>query len=418
MVDTPDAPDTLAQVVILSRHGIRAPLMGYGSALANATVNPWPTWETPAGLLTPKGAKVERQLAQYLREQLAETGLLPQGICPKQGDVMVYANSLPRTFETAEQFVQGAFPGCEITVQSHRPIGEMDPTFNPILSLPITENFRQKAHQSIDDLAGPGGVTQLNAQLQPQYAILARILDTPHAPACHQQGQCRWEDQPIEITLEQGKEPSMRGPLRTATGIVDAFLLQYYEGYPPEAVAWGKLTDPAEWRQLEMLKNRYNDLLFAAPAIAPRVSKPLLEFIQAALTEVPSPTPEARQAHEAKLSVLVGHDSNIGALLAALGTAPYTLPFQYEKTPISGKVIFERWHHPRTHAEHIKIEYVYPSTEDLREAAIFSASHPPQRVTLQLTGCPTDTEGRCRLEDFQHVLAQALANTRTSAPRG
>ena len=37
---TPEG-DTLEKITILSRHGIRAPLIGYGSALADATPQTW-----------------------------------------------------------------------------------------------------------------------------------------------------------------------------------------------------------------------------------------------------------------------------------------------------------------------------------------------------------------------------------------
>ncbi len=37
-----------------------------------------------------------------------------------------------------------------------------------------------------------------------------------------------------------------------------------------------------------------------------------------------------------KVSLLVGHDSNIGSVLVALGITDYSLPGQYEKTPIGG----------------------------------------------------------------------------------
>jgi glucose-1-phosphatase len=40
----------------------------------------------------------------------------------------------------------------------------------------------------------------------------------------------------------------------------------------------------------------------------------------------------------------VGHDSNIASLLTALDFKPYQLHDQYERTPIGGKIVFQRWH--------------------------------------------------------------------------
>lgn len=36
----------LEQVLIFSRHGIRAPLVGYGDILAESTPHQWPVWKT------------------------------------------------------------------------------------------------------------------------------------------------------------------------------------------------------------------------------------------------------------------------------------------------------------------------------------------------------------------------------------
>ena len=38
----------------------------------------------------------------------------------------------------------------------------------------------------------------------------------------------------------------------------------------------------------------------------------------------------------------------------------------------------------------MKIEYVYQSTEQLRNADALTLQAPPQRVTLALNGCPVD----------------------------
>ncbi len=41
-----------------------------------------------------------------------------------------------------------------------------------------------------------------------------------------------------------------------------------------------------------------------------------------------------------KITVLVGHDSNIASLLTALDFKPYQLHDQNERTPIGGKIVF------------------------------------------------------------------------------
>lgn len=44
----------------------------------------------------------------------------------------------------------------------------------------------------------------------------------------------------------------------------------------------------------------------------------------------------------------------------------------------------------------MKIEYVYQSTEQLRNADALTLQAPPQRVTLALNGCPVDDRDSAR----------------------
>ncbi len=97
----------------------------------------------------------------------------------------------------------------------------------------------------------------------------------------------------------------------------------------------------------------------------------------------------------------MGHDSNIASLLTALDFKPYQLPGQYERTPIGGKLLFQRWHDSAGNRDLMKIEYVYQSTEQLRNADALTLQAPPQRVTLALNGCPVDDQGFCPLETFK-----------------
>lgn len=395
----------LEKVVVLSRHGIRAPLVNYGDTLASATPHQWPTWQTAGGLLTPKGGQVEEQMGRYFRSWLGEAGLLAAQGCPAEKQVFTYANSLPRTIDTARHFLAGAFPGCALSVTHQALVGTMDPTFNPIITAEVTETFRQQALRAIDQHVGEGGLSGLNRRLAPHYAELEQVLDYRNSRACLEDKQCALADQPNRVQLTQGKEPAISGPLRTATGAVDAFMLQYYEGYPLTDVAWGKVTTPAQWQRLQAIKNLYHETLFGSPVIASNAAAPLLSFISQAIEGENGKSANQQAAQQARLAVLVGHDSNIASLLAALRTAEYSLPGQYERTPISGAVVFERWHDGNGNRDLLKIEYVYPTADQIRN----SNAQTPQRVTLRLAGCPVDAQGFCPLANFRQLAGQQSA---------
>ena len=63
----------LEQVLIMSRHNLRAPLANNGSVLEQSTPKQWPEWEVPGGQLT-KGGVLEVYMGHYMREWLAQQG--------------------------------------------------------------------------------------------------------------------------------------------------------------------------------------------------------------------------------------------------------------------------------------------------------------------------------------------------------
>ncbi|AAN79606.1 Hypothetical protein c1138 [Escherichia coli CFT073] len=56
----------------------------------------------------------------------------------------------------------------------------------------------------------------------------------------------------------------------------------------------------------------------------------------------------------------------------------------------------------------MKIEYVYQSAEQLRNADALTLQAPAQRVTLELSGCPIDANGFCPMDKFDRVLNEAV----------
>lgn len=398
---------TLEKVVLFSRHGIRAPLIGYGSALAEATPHAWPEWQTEGGHLTPKGAELEKIFAAYFDQWFDAHGLIAAKDCPAD-KILIYTNSMPRTIESGTAFAEGAFAGCDVKVHHLEDIGKMDNTFNPIVRSPVDDAFIAKAQQSIDAMIGDGGFEALNARLADSYTALENVLDYPQSLACKEKKTCELDDIANSLVFEQGKEPKTAGALRNGTGAGDSFILQYYEGFPDNDIAWGKIADADAWKKIIHIKDTYNDVLFGSPVIAKEAATPLLTFIQNAFADHGYDHPLVQPARNAKAVLLVGHDSNVGSLLPLLKTAPYTLPGQYEKTPISGKIAFEQWR-DKDGKPLMKIEYFYQTGEQLRNATALDANNPPQRVTLHIGGCPTDANGYCALEDFEKAVSAALA---------
>lgn len=388
-----DVPEgyQLEQVLIMSRHNLRAPLANNGSVLEQSTPQQWPQWDVPGGQLTTKGGVLEVYMGHYMREWLAAQGMVTTGECPPPGTVYAYANSLQRTVATAQFFITGAFPGCDVPVHHQEKMGTMDPTFNPV----ITDNspeFREKALKAME-------TERQKMQLDESYALLEQITRYDQSPSCKEKKICSLTAAKDSFSAEYEKEPGVSGPLKVGNSLVDAFTLQYYEGFPADKVAWGKIHTDAQWQRLSKLKNGYQDALFTSREVAQNVARPLVKYIDNALV--------TGQATSPKITLLVGHDSNIASLLTALDFKPYQLHDQQERTPIGGKIVFQRWHDTHADRDLMKIEYVYQSSAQLRNASVLSLSEPAQRVTLELNGCPVDAQGFCPIDKFNTLLNNA-----------
>lgn len=381
---------SLQQVVIVSRHGIRAPLANNGSALAQATAKPWPTWKVAGGELTDRGALVEIFFAHQMRKWMTHEKVLSTEQCPTKKQFFAWANSLPRTHDTAQFFVSNVFIACDVPIFHQRKMGEMDPLFNPVIT-EDSDDFRQKAVEAME-------ASRQRVDLTESYKLLEQIVDYPASPACKAQSDkpCTLSDGKDTFRADYRLEPSVSGPLKTANALVDAFTLQYYEGFPQDEVAFGGIKSDKQWQLLEKLKNSYQSILFTTPEVARKVAKPLLNYLDQQLVEKPAAAP--------KVTLLVGHDSNIASLLAALDAKPWQLPGQFEQTPISGKVVFQRWHDGKSNRDLMKIEYLYFTAEQMRNVAKMGFDSPVQRYTLELTGCPTDSNGFCPMAKFSEVM--------------
>jgi len=381
----------LQQVLIMSRHNLRAPLGNNGSLLQQSSPNPWPQWDVPGGELTTKGGVLEVYMGHYTREWLTAQQLLTSGECPAKESVYVLANSLQRTVATAQFFVNGAFPGCDVAVHHQEKMGTMDPTFNPVITIDSPE-FTQQAIKAMEQKEQTYSLTE-------SYKLLEQIVNYPDSPGCKEKQTCSLITEKNHYSASYQHEPGVSGPLKIGNSLVDAFTLQYYEGFPIDQVAWGEIKTDKQWQLLSKLKNSYQDTLFTTPEVAKNIAKPLVKYINHALVEEAGKAP--------KITLLVGHDSNIASLLAALDFSPYQLHDQDERTPIGGQIVFQRWRDSGGNRDLMKIEYVYQSREQLRNTEALTLKSPAQRVTLALKGCPPDANGFCPVDKFNEVMSAA-----------
>ena len=386
----------LSQVVVLSRHNIRSPLSGNGSALARITPHRWFGWSSPASELSQRGGVLETIMGQYFRKWLEAQGFFPENYVPADGEVLLYANSMQRTIATAQYFSAGFMPVANLPVRHTYAPSRMDSVFHPQLTK-VSRKFRREALRQIGLMGGREGLQGINKDLQPAYEILARVLDLRQSPACTQGDTCGFRLDDLCIILEKGNEPRMGGSLKLANQAADALILQYYEEPDTLKAAFGHDISRSQWEQIARIKDVYGDVLFAAPIVAANVAHPLLQEM---LKELQQPG--------RKFTFLCGHDSNIASVNAALGVADYQLPHAIEKkTPIGCKLVLEKWA-DRSGGLYAALNLVYQSPDQLRQATLLGLAVPPVVFSLQLSGLTANADGLYPLEDVVGRFRQAI----------
>lgn len=386
----------MKEAVVLSRHNIRSPLSGNGSALGEMTPHKWHNWSSAPSELTSRGGALETIMGQYFRKYLADNGLIAENEVPDADDVNIYANSMQRTIATARCFSSGLMPTGDLVVYHRFLPSKMDPVFCPQITR-VDDKFREKALKEINEMGGKRGIVGINEEIAPSYTLLAETLDLDKSPAVRDGKMKGFDNYQTLIFFEPYKEPYMKGSLKDANSASDAFILQYYEEPDTVAAGFGHTLTRDQWKQIARIKDVYGDVLFSAPTVARHVAHPLLVYI---FDELNSP--------DRKFTFLCGHDSNIASVNAALGVEPYELPQAIEaRTPIGCKVVFEKWS-DNDGKEYADINLVYQSVDQLRNISLLDLENPPMIVPLQLKGLQRNADGLYDMEQLKARFAEAI----------
>ncbi len=91
-------------------------------------------------------------------------------------------------------------------------------------------------------------------QLTDSYQLLEKIVNYKDSPACKEKQQCSLVDGKNTFSAKYQQEPGVSGPLKVGNSLVDAFTLQYYEGFPMDQVAWEKSNLTSSGRCCRSLK--------------------------------------------------------------------------------------------------------------------------------------------------------------------
>ncbi|MBQ8135839.1 MAG: YdcF family protein, partial [Clostridia bacterium] len=264
-----EIPDglTLDRVVVLSRHSIRSPMSGSGSLLGDLTPHTWFAWSSNPSELSLRGAMLEPLMGQYFRLWLEQEGLFPENYRPDADSVRFYANAKQRTLATARYFSAGLLPVADIGIENHAPYDTMDPTFNPVLTF-FSEAYARDVEAQVGGLGGDAGIKGIQAGLRDAISLLMDVTDMADSEAYQAGAYGDLLSDETMLILEDGKEPGMKGPIKTATSVADALTLQYYEEPDAMKASFGHALTEADWQTIHRIVDVYTEMLFTVPLVA------------------------------------------------------------------------------------------------------------------------------------------------------
>ena len=381
----------LKEVVVMSRHNIRSPLVSGGAAYMRVTPYQWFQWTSPSSQLSLHGGLLETEMGQFFRKWVVAEGLLPDNCRPEGSEVLFYANSRQRTFATAKYFSAGFLPFANVEIQHMYYEDKMDPVFTPRFTK-MNDQYRQQIMAEIN--AMHGGPQVWMQSVQPTLTMMEEMIDMPHSPAAENDTTHFWYDD-TQFKLEKGDEPRMKGGYTLANSVADALVLQCYES--ETMAAFGHELTEEQWRKICGVKEVYDGLLFTSHSAAVNLAYPLVSRIREELHH------EGR-----KFTFLCGHDSNLASIGAALRLHyPETEHALELRTPIGSKLVFEKWSDGTE--EYVAMNLVYQNLSQLQGRTLLSADVPPMVMPVAIDGLNPNADGLYRLDDLDARMAEAMA---------
>jgi 4-phytase/acid phosphatase len=399
--DAAAADDTLVASVIVSRHGVRSPIGGH-PALETIAADPWPAWPVPSGHLTPRGADLVNLLGAYYRDYYREQRLLPAEPCPPPGVVSVWADVDQRTLVTAQSLLDGMFPGCNLTPGSLSD-AKVDPLFHPTRA-GVCRLDPGRARRAVINRAG-GSLPSLQRRLRSDIAAMQSVLKCCQPKLCRESGakaSCALGDLRTALTTEESGHVRLSGPISIGSTAAEVFLLEYAQGLPEGQVAWGRASTPAAIRPLMRLHAVQFDLMQRTPYLAARDGSALVQRIVSTLQR----SIEAGDASNPKLTVLVGHDTNLANIGGVLGLH-WSLPsYLADETPPAGAMHFELLRDRAASAYAVRIRYVSQTLEQMRNGTPVDLAHPPDTAAVTIDRCKAGAA--CPWAEFARLANRAI----------
>ncbi len=379
---------TLEQVVILSRHNLRAPLASNGSVPQELTPNEWIKWSAPSSELTVKGGLEETNMGQFFKEWLDSEGLISANSVPAEGEIRFHARDKQRCRATARYFAAGLFPLTDVTIEHPGDNNNSIDFMKPALNF-YSDEYAEKVIDEVADMGGQAGFDGISDETRDAISLIMDVVDMEDSEAYKsgKYGDLLKDESGFKV--EPGEEPDVTGAIKTASQVADALVLQYYEAPNRLRAAFGHWVSNDDWKKIGGFLTTYLVLKHGAPSEAINITNPLIRELKGELKN-----------KNRKLCFFCAHDCTVLGTLSALGVEPYSLPESIEtKTPIGVKLMFERLK-DKDDKIWYRVSLVYRSAEQIRNGDVLSLDNPPLKYDLRFEGVKTNEDGLISEEDL------------------
>lgn len=400
-----DSGGDLKLVLIVSRHGVRAPTRSNAKDVELYSAQPSPRWDVPLEDLTPHGRRLMELMGAYYRALYTREGLLAGRTAEDAGRIYFLADSDERTIDSARGLGEGLLPGASPQVHA-RPQDVPDPLFRPQSFSAAHPDLAEARAALLGRIGGDPAV--LDQAYRPEFDLLERILlgnDGPPPPG-------KRLVLGIPVSFQRGTHAeviSMTSPVHEAESLIDNFLLEYAEGMPMRDVAWGRM-DRADLTRLLRLHALYFDLtqrtLYPARIQMSNMLSHILGTMEQAAAGRQLPGSFGSPAD--RIIVVVGHDSNQMSLGGLLGVHWWLPQTQQDPMLPGGALVFEL----RRRADgqwRVRLRYTSQSLEQMRDADVLTLDRPPLSAPIFIPGCSEPGPGYdAPLERFAALVRRVV----------
>jgi len=398
-------------VIVLSRHGVRAPLEDLGKYSRTS----WPDLETAWGVknlgdLTPHGLDAVTLLGAYYRAHYVANGLLNAATC-SGNQIYFRADVTERTEQTAAGLVAGL--GCGTVIHSCKDSApacsdpKTDPLFHPVGST-----------KGVPD--GSKAVSEINSQI----GSLDHLLQKYRAPMDHLQSvllccsdpkacppgtkDCTLPAITPSLSAVSGaKTIDWKGAFPVGSNVAEIFELEYANNM--DLIGWGRVT-PQSIEEMSLIHTVYFKYSQRTPYLAQIAGSNLAAYIVNTMGQTVTGVSRGQSAPAgSRFVALVGHDSNIANIAGVLGVS-WTLPgYQTDDPAPGGALVFELYERQNPKRYVVRAYYQAQSLRQMRDAVTLTLHDPPERADLPMPACSDPGEPlECAYPKFQELVCRAI----------